>query len=224
MDIQALTAFDIGVLVIIGLSLVMAFSRGFTTVALSFAAWAGALFVTVFGFALTSDFAKQYIQPDELADLITLVVLFFLSLFILKQLAEFIGNMIKSGPLGFLDRSLGALFGLLRGIVVVSIMYLAFSKFYPGTDQPAWMSNSQTKPLIAWSANMVEGFVDDILGKDTKQTGSEYLQKVKDSVPSSYLNEKLEKEAAKYKEQARKSMEELVEEATKEAEKKKKDQ
>lgn len=219
MDLQALTIFDIGVLIIIGLSLIMAFSRGFTTVALSFAAWAGALFATVFGFALIEDFTRQYIQPDQLADLISLVALFFVSLFILKQLAEFIGGMIKSGPLGFLDRSLGALFGLLRGIVIVSVLYLAFSKFYPGTDQPKWMSNAQLKPLVAWGANMVEGFANDILGKDSKKIGEDYVKKVKDSVSSSFINEKLEKEAAKYNQDARKKLEELATKVSTEADK-----
>lgn len=220
MNLQALTAFDIGVLIVIGISLVMAYSRGFTTVALSFGAWVGALFATAFGFALVEGYTRQYIQPNELADLITLVGLFFVSLFVLKQLAEYLGNMIKSGPLGLLDRSLGALFGLMRGIVIVSVLYWGFSKYYPGTDQPRYMSNAQLKPLVAWGANMVEGFAYSIVGKDGSKTGTDYVEKVKDSIPSSYMSDKVEKEAAKYQEQARKKLEEIADQISTEAEKK----
>lgn len=218
MTSETLTAFDVAVLVIIGLSTLMAFGRGFATVALSFGAWAGALMGTVFGFALAKPYGRDLISPPELADIITLGVLFFVSLFILKQLAEFIGGMIKDSPVGLLDRSLGALFGLLRGLVIVSVVYLGFSKLYGTSDQPEWVKDARLRPLIAWSAEMVEGFADDVLGKDPKEVGNDYLKRAADAVPSQFINEKLEEQAAKYIEDQRKSLDELVDEI---AEKKK---
>ena len=145
-NLQTFTAFDIAVLVIIGLSTLFAFGRGFATVALSFAAWVGALFASIFGFELLKPYGRDLISPPELADMITLVVLFFVSLYALKQLAELIGGAIKSSEIGFLDRSLGALFGLMRGIVVVSLVYLAFNKLYPGKESPEWVDEATSAP------------------------------------------------------------------------------
>lgn len=221
MDIQtdALTAFDIAVLAIVGLSAIFAFGRGFATVALSFGAWAGALVATVFGFTLVKPYGRDLISPPELADIITLVVLFFATLFILKQIAEMIGGMIKDSPVGFLDRSLGALFGLLRGLVIVAALYLGFDKLFPASSQPDWVKNAQLKPLVAWSAEMLEGFAADVLGKDPTTVGSEYLEKAADAVPSQFINEKLEEQAAKYIEQQRQSLDDLMEDVAKEKKK-----
>lgn len=216
---ETLTAFDIGVLIIVGLSTLFAFGRGFATVALSFGAWAGALMATIVGFELVKPYGRQYISPPELADLVTLGVLFFLTLFILKQLAEFIGRTIKESPVGFLDRSLGALFGLLRGMVIVAIAYLAFDKLYPADNQPDWVKSARLKPLVAWSAEMLEGFAGDALGDDPKSVGSDYLEKAADAVPSQFINEKLEEQAAKYIEDQRKGLDALVDDLAKDTKK-----
>ena len=212
MELETLTAFDIGVLILIGLSTILAFGRGFTTVALSFVAWAAALFITVYGFNYVQPYGQMYIQPDELADLITIVAMFFVTLFILKLMADFIGGLMKDGPLGFLDRSLGALFGMLRGIVIVSALFLAFTRLFPGTQEPVWMSNAQMRPLVAWGAEMLEGFSADALGKDPKKVGTDYVNQARDSIKSGFNEENLEKLAPIYKKAQKKALEDLLKE------------
>ncbi|WP_417457208.1 CvpA family protein [Kordiimonas sp.] len=221
MDLSSntLTAFDAAVLIIVGLSTLFAFGRGFATVALSFGAWAGALLATVFGFELAKSYGRDIISPPELADLITLAVIFFVTLFVLKQIAEFIGGMVKDSPVGLLDRSLGALFGLLRGVVIVSVIYLGFDKLFPSSSQPEWIKEARLKPLVAWSAGMIEGFASEAMGKDPTGVGSDYLQKAADSVPSQFINEKLEEQAAKYIEEQRDQLDDLVGELAKEKKK-----
>nr|WP_155895755.1 hypothetical protein [Kordiimonas gwangyangensis] len=66
MSTDTLTAFDAAVLIIIGLSTLFAFGRGFATVALSFGAWAGALLATVFGFELASPYGRELISRPSL--------------------------------------------------------------------------------------------------------------------------------------------------------------
>ncbi|MFC3051151.1 CvpA family protein [Kordiimonas pumila] len=214
MDAGSLTAFDIGVLIIVALSTLLAFGKGFATVALSLAAWVGAILAVVFGFTAVQPYGRDLISPNELADIITLLVVFFVSLFILKQLAGFIGGMIKNGPAGFLDRSLGALFGLLRGMVIVSLLYFGFVKLFPGKEQPDWMQEARLKPLVAWGAEMLEGYASEALGRDPKDVGSEYLQKAADAVPSQFIEEELEKQAAKYIEQNQEKLDDLINQVT----------
>ncbi|GHF28859.1 hypothetical protein GCM10017044_25140 [Kordiimonas sediminis] len=223
MDVSSLTAFDIAVLVIIGLSTLFAFGRGFATVALSFGAWAGAFVASIFGFQLLKPYGRDLITPPELADLITLVVLFFVTLFVLKLLAEWIGGAIKDSQIGFLDRSLGALFGLLRGMVIVSILYLGFAKLYPGQEQPEWVKDAKLRPLVSWGAEMMEGLAAEALGKDPTEVGKDYIEKASQSVESQFINEKLEEQAAKYMQEQRNKMDKLFDDIADEEEKKKKD-
>ncbi|UTW54099.1 CvpA family protein [Kordiimonas sp. SCSIO 12610] len=210
MEIETLTAFDITVLVIIGFSTLFAFGRGFTTVALSFGAWIGSLFATVFGFTLAKPYIRDYITPPELADIIGLAAIFFLSLFLLKQIAEWVGGMVKDSPVGLLDRSLGALFGLLRGMVIVSIAYLGFSKIFNEDNAPDWVQNAETRPLVAWGANMVEGFAQRMLGEDTKTIGNDYIDRASKAIPNQFLTDQAEQAAAKYLKDQRKDLEDLI--------------
>tara|TARA_R110002096_G_scaffold176203_1_gene352328 strand:- start:680 stop:1354 length:675 start_codon:yes stop_codon:yes gene_type:complete len=220
MEVSSLTAFDIGVLVIVGLSTLLAFGKGFATVALSFGAWIGAFLAVTFGFTAVQPYGRDLISPPELADIITLVAVFFITLFILKQIAGLIGGAIKNGPIGFLDRSLGALFGLLRGIVIVSLLYFGFVKLFPGKDHPDWMEEARLKPLVAWGAEMLEGYAAEALGRDPTEVGSDYLQKAADAVPSQFIEEALEEQAAKYMEKNQDKLDDLIDQVTEEVKKK----
>ncbi len=220
MDAASLTAFDVGVLAIVVISALMAFGRGFATVALSFAAWAGALFATIFGTQLVLPYASQYIKPPELADIISYVGVFFVSLILLKWIAGGVGKAIKDSPVGFLDRSLGALFGLLRGMVIVSILYLGFVKIFPNEKQPEWMEEARLKPLVAWGAEMLEGYAAEALGKDPKKVGQDYLEAATDAVESQFIEEARERLAKEYKDLDRDQLNDLLQDVI-EKEKKK---
>ncbi|MBL4639491.1 MAG: CvpA family protein [Kordiimonadaceae bacterium] len=220
MDVSSFTAFDISVLVIVVLSTLFAFGKGFATVALSFGAWIGAFLAVTFGFTAIQPYGRDLVSPNELADFITLILVFFVTLFILKQVANLIGGAIKNGPIGFLDRSLGALFGLMRGMVIVSLLYFGFVKLFPGKEQPQWMDEARLKPLVAWGAEMLEGYASEALGRDPTEFGTDFMQKAADAVPSQFIEEKLEEQAAKYMEQNRDKLDRLVDQVAEEAKRK----
>lgn len=212
MDVTTtLTAFDVAVLLIIGLSTIMAFGRGFATVALSLAAWFVTIVGVVFLGELATPYMRPYVEPQWLADTLTYAVLFIGGLFLLKWLAGLIGGIIKNSPVGFLDRSLGALFGLLRGMVLVSALFFGFTKFFPG-DEPDWIKNAETRPLVSWGAEMLSTLVGELLGTEPDKFGEEYLKKAADAVPNQFVNDVLEEQAAKYIEKQREKLDDLVEE------------
>ena len=214
MDATTLTAFDIAVLVIIGLSSVLAFGRGFATVALSLLAWVATILAVVFAGELITPYLRPYVEPEWLADTVTYAVLFIGGLFILKWLAGLIGGAIKNSPIGFLDRSLGALFGLVRGIVLVSALYFGFTKLVPG-EEPTWMKQAQTKPLVTWGSEMLAAIVGDALGSEPTEFGADYLERAKEAATSQFVDEVLEEKAGKYGEEVRGKLDELLEEAEK---------
>jgi len=209
MDVSTLTAFDIGVLVVVGLSTILAFGKGFATVALSLAAWAGAFAAVIFGNAFVEPYMQEWVNPPELASILSVVAVFFVALFGLKMIGSLIGSTIKNSPIGFLDRSLGALFGLVRGMVIVSLLYFGFTKIFPDREVP-WIDNAKTKPLVAWGAEMLEGYAAEALGKDPTKVGEEYLQKAASSVQSQFIEEQIAEQAAKYLDKDRAELEQLV--------------
>ena len=160
-----ITAFDAIVVVLLGFSAIIGFTRGFTTEVLTLFAWAGAVFAVLYGMSLGgADFARSIISPDFLADIIAAVALFLGGLILFKWIAGKIGDGIKKSHVGALDRSLGALFGVIRGLLVLAGLYLFLSYFVADDRQPDWIANAKTKPLVSYSAEMlaliVPGFAD----------------------------------------------------------------
>src|SRR3546814_15877687 len=69
--------------------------------------------------------------------------------------------VVQSGH-GAVDKSLGFLFGVLRGGLLISIAYLVVSWVIPREEQPDWLREARTTPLIAEAAGEIE--------KDRKST------------------------------------------------------
>ncbi len=152
---ESWTAFDVIVLLIVGGSLLYALFRGFTTMVLTVFAWLGAILVTLYGMPPVSAFAQRFIAPPTLANFIALPVLFVGALVLFKMIANAIGRRVRRGPVGLLDRSLGAALGLVLGIVLVSASYLFFAGIVPERHHPDWVQKARLRPLVAYGATML---------------------------------------------------------------------
>ncbi len=183
--ISAITAFDALVLVIVGLSAVIGFARGFSTEILTLAAWAGAIFATLYGLSWgVTDFGRSFISPDALSDVVTAVTLFFLTLFLFKYLAGFIGRSVKSSAIGFLDRSLGALFGIIRGVLVTAAIFLVLDFILTDDRMEAWTGDAQLKPFVAYSAKMMAIVVPNLLERSQEEEETKsLLETMKENMP-----------------------------------------
>ena len=219
-DPSTLTAFDIAALIFIGLSMLFAFGKGFVTTALGFGAWVGAFFTAVVGFAFVGPWLRGPVQPNELADIISYVALFFLGLFILKQIASSVGNAVKTSFVGMLDRSLGALFGLLRGFVVICVIYMATTALFPGKKQPEWIRDAQLKPVVHFGAEMITELARAMLGDRDGEDAQDLLDRAAEAMPTQFISERLEEEAgAILTEESRKKLDELFEKVSKKEDK-----
>lgn len=119
-----MTIFDYVVLGIIFVSVLLSIIRGFVRESLSLAGWIVALVVA-------GSFAVQFepMLPAEIGGeglrlLAAFIVLFLSVLIVAVLITKLLSALIKSVGLGFIDRFLGAAFGFLRGLVVVTILIL----------------------------------------------------------------------------------------------------
>lgn len=128
-------AFDIGVLLVILVSALFAYARGFVHEILSIVGWVGATFITIGAFPYVKPFARDMISIDLVADLLGGVVIFVLSLVILSLLTRAISQHIKNSALNILDRSLGFLFGIARGALIICAAFIVLEMFLPQTTK-----------------------------------------------------------------------------------------
>lgn len=181
MDFSSITAFDAVGLFILGFSGLIGLKRGFSTEVLTLLSWAAAIFFTLYALAWgAQDYGREIITPNALADVITSVVLFVAGLVLFRWLASSFGDMVKTGPIGPLDRALGTAFGLLRGALVVATVYLLISSFVAEEEQPQWVKEAQLKPLASYGAEMLKIIVPNLV----KKTGSsEAIEKIENALP-----------------------------------------
>lgn len=119
-----MTFFDYAVLGIIGLSILLSILRGFLRETLSLAGWVAAFFVAKLYTLQLAPLLPQAIPGESLRLLAAFLILFLITLLIGSLLAIALAEVFKKIGLGWLDRWLGAVFGLVRGVLVVGIIVL----------------------------------------------------------------------------------------------------
>lgn len=156
---QALTVADVGIIGILLISALWAFLRGFVREVLGVAAWVGAAFVTLYGFVYVRPYARQLIAIQFLADAVAGVILFVVSLILFSVISHAISSQVRDSALSAIDRSLGFVFGLLRGAVIVCIAYLLLKWAVPFQDRPSWIMSARSLPAIEQGVAVLEQLI-----------------------------------------------------------------
>jgi membrane protein required for colicin V production len=137
------------VLAIIGISAVVGFVRGFSREMLSIASWALALVISLYAHSYTYPFWSNIIKYPVLAHAATFGVVFIGVLTTSLIVTNGWANRIGDGPLGSLDRTLGLVFGVTRGGVIVCLAYLIMASLgETKNDVPDWLKEAKS---LAWA-------------------------------------------------------------------------
>jgi membrane protein required for colicin V production len=142
------------VVAIIVLSAGLAWMRGFVRELLSIGGWIAAGVATLFGLPLARPLANEKIPDPLFADIAAGVVIFVVTLIVCSIIGHFISKRVQGSMLGPVDRSLGLMFGLVRGALVVSALALGIDYFWPPpTLPPPEVANAMTLPMASKGAN-----------------------------------------------------------------------
>jgi membrane protein required for colicin V production len=159
---------DIILICIVLLSGLLAWFQGLVKEVLSIASWLGAIFVTSFAFEPVLPLVRDNIGWREAAAPLTIGGLFLGSLIIFSILSRLIARLVHGAGAGALDRTLGFVFGLVRGVLIVMILYIGASAYVAGLEQqPRWFANSRalqvtslaTKYVVAWLPENMRGLL-----------------------------------------------------------------
>jgi membrane protein required for colicin V production len=139
---------DLGVIAIILISAILAMVRGFTREVLAIASWGAAAVAAIYFHPLVLPFVKPYISKDTIALAVSAAVVFFATLIIVSIITVKISDAILDSKVGPLDRSLGFVFGALRGLLLCVIAFAFFNWLVPEKTQPVWVKDAKLKPLL----------------------------------------------------------------------------
>ena len=143
-----MTIFDYIVLTILGLSILIGVMRGLLREVLSIAGWVAAFLVAKFYTAQLSPLLPQAISSDSLRYMAAFIILFLATLLVSSLLAIALSQIFEKVGLSFIDRGLGAVFGSIRGLIIVGVLvFLGGLTDFP--KESAWRNAMFSAPLEA---------------------------------------------------------------------------
>jgi len=156
-----MTIFDYIVLIIIGLSVILSVMRGMIREVLAIVGLVAAFYV---GVTYTNQLLPMMpvdIPNDALRVLAAFLVLFLATLLLATLLGIALSAIFKKAGLGWLNRFLGALFGIARGLLIVCvIVFLAGLTDIP--KDPRWRNAMFSAPIEALVVNLLPWMPESI--------------------------------------------------------------
>ena len=143
-----ITLLDIILLLVMLVSGLLAMIRGFMREILSIGSWGVAALVTLYSYPRVLPLAKQYFASDSVATAVSAGGIFLGTLLIVSIITARLSDMVLDSRVGSLDRTLGFLFGLARGLVIVVVAFLFFAWLVPDRSQPEWVRSAKSKLVL----------------------------------------------------------------------------
>jgi membrane protein required for colicin V production len=157
----SVTVIDCLIVLIIVVSAGYAAWRGFIWETLTIFAWVAAAFGCLYFGPYIIPLTRSLVHADWLASLLAYAAV-FLGVFIpLAFISSRVSETVKKSPIGPLDRTAGVAFGVVRGLVIVAMAYLAFTYFVPIKNHPRWLTQARLLPVVQSSADVLLSVVPD---------------------------------------------------------------
>ncbi len=210
-----ITLLDVVLIVVMLVSGLLAMVRGFMREVLSITAWVLAAAVTLYSYGRLLPYAKQYFNNDIVADVAVVGGVFVGTLLVVSVLTIRVSDMVLDSRVGALDRTLGFLFGLGRGLVIVVVAFQFFTWLVPDRSQPAWVKGAKSRVVLAgtgqWLISMLPEDPESTILKKLRRTQPEETD-TPDSPPDQHSEADVPADAnAGYDRSTRSAMQQLIE-------------
>lgn len=129
--------------------------RGFIWETLTIFAWAAAAFSCLYFGPYLVPMTKSLVNTDWLAGLLAYSAVFLAVFIPFAFMSHRFSQSVKTSPIGPLDRAAGLAFGVIRGLVIVGLAYMAFTYFVPIREHPRWITEAKLLPIVQDTADVL---------------------------------------------------------------------
>ena len=154
---------DGAILVIVLLSAILAYARGLVREIMAILGWIAAAFVAFIFAPQVKPLVKEIpiigpIITDscELSIIASFTGVFALSLVIFSFFTPLLSSLINKTSAGSVDRALGFLFGMIRGVALIAIMFFAYKSIF-STETFYMVDNSRSAVIFGNVVTNIEG-------------------------------------------------------------------
>lgn len=136
---------DLIVIGVVALSALLALLRGFVREVLGIAAWIGAAIFAIWAAPFVTARFLRWFGPD-FGRAAALAAMFLAALLVLSFISSMAGGVVRASMLGGVDRTLGVVFGLLRGAALVAFAYIVGGWVVTADRWPEPVRQARTLP------------------------------------------------------------------------------
>src|SRR5471030_1582737 len=135
--------------------------RGFLWETLTIFAWVASAFACLYFGPYVIPLVRGMVDQNWLASLLAYAAVFLAVFIPFAFMSHRFSESVKHSPIGPLDRAAGVAFGVVRGMVLVGLAYLAFTYFVPIRQHPHWVTEARLLPVVQSTADVLLSVVPD---------------------------------------------------------------
>jgi membrane protein required for colicin V production len=156
-----MTWVDLAVGGVLLVSALLAALRGFVREVLGLAAWAGAFVASIRFAPMLEPIFAGYVEEPPIVEGLSLLTGFIVALILFSLVAIFVAKLVRGTVLGSVNRTLGLVYGLVRGAALVVAAYILVGLAIHVDRWPPAVLQSRSMGLAYAGANLVVGLLPD---------------------------------------------------------------
>lgn len=150
---RPVTFFDLLVVLLLLVSGLVGFVRGFTREVVTVGAFLGGALAALFTLRFSRPIGRSLIDPDWAGDVSAFLVVFLVVYILLRVLGARLNQRVRQiSALSTIDRAAGAGVGLIRAVVLIGVFHLVIHTVTPEERLPTWMTEAAAYPLSSAAA------------------------------------------------------------------------
>jgi membrane protein required for colicin V production len=167
--------FDILIVVILGYSLVRGLFRGLVKEISSIIGVFGGFYAAYTYYGVLARFLARFIHDVSYLNILSFLIIFCCVLILVSVLGIIIKYLLNIAFLGWVDRLGGVVFGFVKAILIVSILFISLTAFLPKGS--SFVKDSVLAPHVAWVSEKMA----KVVSKQMKQDFMTKLRELKKS-------------------------------------------
>ena len=172
---QQLNNMDIAILVIVGISALIALGRGLVKEVLSIVGGVLAGAAVIYLLPVLNPFTLKYIESGWMAGIATAAFILIVFMIVWIYATAGVVGKIRTSKLSGLDRLLGLFFGIVRAFLLIVLMYILISWMMPVKSQPDLLKKSKYFQIAGNFAEPIEKLIPkdtlDAIKEKTSEVG-----------------------------------------------------
>ena len=156
--------FDILIIVILGYSLIRGLFRGLVKEVSSVIGVFGGFYAAYTYYQLLADLLSRLIHDESYLNILSFMIIFCTVLIVVSVLGVIVKYLLNIAFLGWVDRIGGVIFGLAKGILIVSVIFISLTAFLPKGS--AFIKDSVLAPHVSWVSEKMAKVVSQEMKQD----------------------------------------------------------